>query len=299
MVPYDSESKTHPLLPVELQTLLMTLLLIGLLVVTTDLSDTRWFLLFNMVIVVLILAVAYRCPVATGNRRQPVRDWYVLALLIALFFECIHLIPKINPNDKDHWLIAVDLWLFGGQHPTVLLESITRPWLTELLQWVYASFYFLPFLLCLRIYLKNNRIVFHAVAAAITLGFYISYLGYFAVPAIGPRFTLNHLQTIPLTGLMAFDTIRGILGHLEGTMRDCFPSGHTLVSALTLWLCLRHDRPMAVIVAPWSILMILSCAYLRYHYVTDIIAALLLVPPIYLFHKTLLPGGRFQISVLS
>ena len=92
----------------------MTLLLIGLILITTDLSETRWYLLINTVIVVLIPAVGYRCPVATNTRQQPVRDWYVLALLIALFFECIHLIPKINPNDKDHWLIAADMWLFGG-----------------------------------------------------------------------------------------------------------------------------------------------------------------------------------------
>jgi len=223
---------------------------------------------------ILIAATVYkRFPHATIRF---LRDWIVLVFLIVIYLENRRLIPLINPHDLDGMIIAIDRFLFLGHDPTVLLERITYPLLTEVLQLFYASFYFLPFTLCVILYAQEQKMEFHIIASTIIMGFLLSYIGYYLTPAIGPRFTLDHLQSFPLRGVLFFDFIRNMLAQAEGVMRDCCPSGHTLVSLLTVLLARRAAKRFSVIASIWACLIIFSAVYLRYHYVTDLVAGLFL-----------------------
>jgi membrane-associated phospholipid phosphatase len=108
------------------------------------------------------------------------------------------------------------------------------------------------------------------------MGFYLSYIGYYITPVIGPRFTLNHLQSLPLTGIFSFDFIRNMIAQAEGIMRDCCPSGHAMISLLTVLLAWRYTRAFFPIAVIWAFLIIFSTVYLRYHYVTDLIVGMTL-----------------------
>lgn len=209
------------------------------------------------------------------------RDWYPLALLIMIYMEHFTLIPLINPHDIDDLLIALDRFLFAGHDPTVLMERFTRPVFTEILQIVYASYYFLPAILCFWLYLRKDKSVFHASAATLLIGFYVSYAGYYLFPAIGPRFTLQHLQSSPLEGLFSFHFLRNLLDQMEGVTRDCFPSGHALISVLTVLLSRRYLKPYAITAWIWMILLVVSTVYLRYHYIVDVIAGIALSFAVY------------------
>jgi membrane-associated phospholipid phosphatase len=103
------------------------------------------------------------------------------------------------------------------------------------------------------------------------MGFYLSFIGYYLSPAIGPRFTLAELQAFPLSGLFLFDDLQYIIAQIEGLMRDCCPSGHALVSVLTMLLAWRSARGFFPVAFLWAALIIFSTVYLRYHYVTDLI----------------------------
>ncbi len=226
----------------------------------------------NLLIIASILGVALLYGRLSGAWAELFRDWYVPAFLIVVFFENRRLIPLVNPHDLDAVLIRIDRLFFAGHDPTVLLERITHPVLSEILQISYASFYFLPLSLCLILYLARRRIEFHISASAIILGFYLSYLGYYLFPAIGPRFTLDHLQTVPLSGVFLFGPIRSSLAQAEGVMRDCCPSGHVMISLLTVLLAGRYARGFFPVVLVWAVLIIFSTVYLRYHYVIDLAA---------------------------
>lgn len=181
-----------------------------------------------------------------------------------------------NPGflpDRDAWLIAADRILFGVD-PTVFLEKVTFPWLTELMQIVYASNYFLPFILALTLYLKRERLPFQKSFYILTLGYFLSFLGYFLIPAIGPRFTLTH--SFPLQGVFLQEKIYHLLYFMDECPRDCFPSGHTEIPLITLWLAYRFKRVLFWIYLPIVILLICSTVYLRFHYVVDVIAGILL-----------------------
>ncbi len=199
------------------------------------------------------------------------KDWYVVALLLIIYLENRRLIPLINPQDFDLFLIEADRFLFLGHDPTILMEKITCPILTEVLQIIYASFYFLPLSLCLILYRKESPVEFHSAASTILMGFYLSFIGYYLTPAIGPRFTLANQQALPLSGLFMFDKLQYIIAQIEGVMRDCCPSGHALVSVLTMLLAWRSSRGFFPVTLVWTALIIFSTVYLRYHYVADLI----------------------------
>ena len=248
--------------------------------------------LINTGIITLILVVNYMNRYITSNLYSTFRDWYVAGLLLTIYMEHNTLVPLINPVDVDSIIIKVDRILFLGNDPTILLERFTHPVITEILQVVYVSFYFLPFMLVFILYMKRRKIDFHILASTILLGFCISYVGYYICPAIGPRFTLDHLQSFPLTGVLTFDFFRAFIFKAGGITRDCCPSGHTLISALTMMLAYRYYKRFAPFAFVWAILLIISTVYLRYHYVADLIAGFIIAVGVYRYGPVL---ARFYI----
>jgi len=230
-----------------------------------------------------------------GNRLLAgVRAW--LPLPYVLFgYRLIHFLVCCDRNcgllpDRDCWLIAADRFLFGTD-PTIWLQRIVNPILTEAMQIIYATNYFLPAILVLALYLSRDRTAFQHSVWVLTLGYILSYLGYFIIPAIGPRLTLEH--AIPLQGVMLREKLAALNYALEAVPRDCFPSGHTELPLVTLWLAFRHRRPLARVYLPIVLLLICSTVYLRYHYVIDVLAGAALAGIVILAGRaTLPPGGQ-------
>lgn len=265
----------------ELATMAMFALLDVLIVVFSSPMKVPGIFTLNLFCISLIVFIRVIHQYMERNGFAIFRDWLVVLVLIVMYMEHTTLIPLINPHDVDDLLIQMDRFLFGGHDPTVLLERFASSVLTEIFQIVYASFYFLPIAFCFLLYRKEDKAAFHLAASTILIGFYVSYIGYYLSPAVGPRFTLEHLHRMPLEGLFAFHFLRDTLDTLEGFTRDCCPSGHTLVSVLTVMLAGRYCRPFVKTALVWTVLLLISTVYLRYHYVVDIIAGFVLAVAVY------------------
>jgi membrane-associated phospholipid phosphatase len=192
-------------------------------------------------------------------------------LFVILIYQSLgDLIQYLHP-DIDSMLIRIDFFLLGV-HPTVWMERWTVPWLTDLLSLAYASYYFFPVVLAIALYLKNPKRDFEVAMFVLLLGYYVSFIGYILFPAIGPRHTLTHLQTVPLEGSVITDFIRDTLNSWEHNKRDCMPSGHTQVALMVLFLSYRYRRLLFYFLLPVVSGLILSTVYHRYHYVIDLFA---------------------------
>ncbi|MCJ7640386.1 MAG: phosphatase PAP2 family protein [Desulfobacterales bacterium] len=162
-------------------------------------------------------------------------------LFIVLIYESLgNLIQYLQP-DIDPWLIRIDLFLFGV-HPTVWIERWIVPWLTDLMSFFYISYYFLPVILVLTLYLRNQKQDFDRAMFVLLFGYYISFVGYILFPAIGPRYTLTAFQTVPLEGGFLTDFVRDALNSMEHNKQDCMPSGHTEIALIVLTLSHRYQR---------------------------------------------------------
>lgn len=262
------------------------LALIALLTVTFRIEGWEWFCAIHLILIIGVrlvaswehsskprpLAPSPRLPIASF-----IHGWYPVALIPTTFKELGYLIPRIHPRDFDAALAAIDYRVFGT-HPTVWLERFAWPPLTELLQICYPAYYLLPIILGAVIWRSGNAEGFRFWVFVVALGFYLSYLGYIAVPAIGPRFLPQILeaQTRPLTGLLFYQTVRDALDRAEGLTRDCFPSGHTEMTLLALYYARQFHRKTFRVLLPLGIAIILSTVYLRYHYIVDVAAGALL-----------------------
>lgn len=204
--------------------------------------------------------------------------FYPIIFIPIVFDSFADILPWASPIERDSLLIQLDRILLGVD-PTVWLERFIHPVLTELLTWAYASYYFLPIILAVALYWrgKEKEYDFDRGIFGVVLGFYLSYVGYFLVPAIGPRFTLAHLHKVDLHGIFVADTIRETLNALERFKQDAFPSGHTAVVLLVLYYAWHYVRGLFWVFLPVVVALIFSTVYLRYHYVIDVLAGILLV----------------------
>lgn len=239
-------------------------------------------------LIALILLIARSLPVSPSSGvpfTRPsrlaftylIRGWYPVALIPLTYKELSYLIPLIHPCDYDAALAGID-HRFLGVHPTVWLERFTWPPLTEVLQLTYSTYYFLPLVLGVVLWRKGCFDEFYYWVYIVVLGFYLSYLGYIAVPAIGPRFlpSIAQAQTIPLSGVWLFQPVREMLDRAEGITRDCFPSGHTELTLLVLIYARSFHKKVFWCLLPLGTGVIISTVYLRYHYVIDVVAGVLL-----------------------
>jgi membrane-associated phospholipid phosphatase len=198
------------------------------------------------------------------------RSWYPLVLIPLSYKELGYLIPLIHPHDFDRELALIDQRMIGVD-PVVWLDRINHPALTLIMQLSYLTYYVMPILLGFVLWHSRRFKEFHFFLFVILLGFYVSYLGYILVPAIGPRFFLGPADVKPFEG-PGVAAIRSFLDRMEGVTRDCFPSGHTELTLLVLFCAWQFHRKLFYILAPVGSALIFSTVYLRYHYVIDVLA---------------------------
>jgi len=203
------------------------------------------------------------------------RFWYPVLYVAACYKEMALFIPVIRSSDADLALARLDFRLWGA-NPTVWLERIETPALTEFLQIVYTLFVPAVLLVAYFLWRQGRRADFRYYAFLIALGFLASYVGYLLVPARGPRFLLAHLQHVPLRGLWLFNGMQSSLDRLESAHYDCFPSGHTEMTALALWGSRMVSKRLFRIYFFYTPLIIFATVYLRYHYSVDVLAGVAL-----------------------
>lgn len=201
------------------------------------------------------------------------RNLYPIFYVFACYRVMSVLIQSIREARCDAMLAAGD-FAFWHAHPTVWLERVQFPLLTEALQIVYALF--VPAVLGVALILwRRQREDFRNYAFVITLGFLASYVGYFIVPARGPRIFLDGLQTQPLVGLWLFRPLRTFLDVLESSHYDCFPSGHVELTVLAWWTTRRISSRLSAVYLAYTGLIVLATVYLRYHYTLDLVAGVI------------------------
>jgi membrane-associated phospholipid phosphatase len=224
--------------------------------------------------ILLLAALDERTP---GRRLFRFLHAFIPIISIIVIFNSLgDIIPYVRQRYYDDVLIRIDYLLFTA-HPTVWMERFQNALLTAVLQVAYVSYYFMPIALGAALFLRNKQGEFGTAVFTIILCFYLSYIGYLLFPAVGPRFTLTHLQTTDLQAGPMTLWIQRNLNALEHNKTDAFPSGHTAVALVSLFLAWKYrQRKLFRVLVPAVSALIVSTVYLRYHYVIDVIAGVLL-----------------------
>jgi membrane-associated phospholipid phosphatase len=252
-----------------------------------------WWLIVmtNLAAMALVWALAGASQFTDSRVLRCVHDWAAFLLVLFTFKELYFIIGPIHSGkDYDALLIAIDRFLFRA-NPTEWLARFSNPFLTEMLQVAYSVFYLFFIVVGIELYRKRDKFEFYVFRFTVVYGFFISYLGYFLLPAIGPRFTLHDFSRIDadLPGLIftpalrwfvnIFESIRPGMSNaaaMANAQRDVFPSGHTMLTLVVVGMAWRYRLKTRYYVFIVGMLLIVATVYLRYHYVLDVLAGVFL-----------------------
>ena len=189
----------------------------------------------HLILLALVLAGPRLCR--TDTTRTTYRAAMTLVGLPIVFTSLAWVLPALHPEPYEWTWIASDRALFGGD-PTAMAGRLLTPAVTEVLQVVYSLFYFVPMAAVILAGRRSGRAVFERCLVTVQFGFLLSYLGYLLWPTLPPYRFLWHAE--PLKGLWLTDRIHHLLDAAELHQWDCFPSGHTMLSVISMVVVVRH-----------------------------------------------------------
>jgi membrane-associated phospholipid phosphatase len=289
------------LAPVDVVSIVFMVFLIGLnLIFSGRVSAWLEIVAINSIVIVLILWLAYLAETKKTKLLIGFHRFYSYPFVLFVFKEIYLMVRPIHPADYDWLFISIDHWIFGV-NPTQWAAQFAHPVLTEIFQAAYFSYYILFLMLGIELYCRYTIAEFDLGAFIVVYGFYLSYLGYFLLPAVGPRFTLHNFYALnqELPGLLLTTPMRNFINAGESisstlpnaiqfVQRDVFPSGHTQLTLIVVYLGHTYHLKTRWIMTILAGLLIISTVYLRYHYVIDLIGGALL------FLFTIWSGKKIQ-----
>lgn len=236
------------------------------------------FLAYHGLAVLLIVLVGW------GHRSYSARGWrflkyWVPVVLVAGAFREIHyLAPFVHSyhDGANDWLLRrVDLAVFGDVGG--FLRRLEWGPATDVLMVCYWSYLAMPIVLGIVLYTRGEFDRMRECLTVLMLGWFLSFAGYWIVPARGPHFFEGHVPA----GWLIGDWLHRQILHVEWDMPDAFPSGHVLTTTLVLMLARRHHPALFRVFLPPGVGVILATVYMRYHYLADVVASFLLVAPVW------------------
>lgn len=235
-----------------------------LLVLHGQTVEGRWlWVLFH-------LAYVPAAWVVTGLR--PTWLWCLLIMVwvVTCFSTMGMYIGDLVPEPMQ-WQVHVLNEAIGGG---AVQAALARPpaWLVEACVISYSTFYFLPLALTIALAREKKWLAIRHVIVLMCGGFLLSYLGYLCWPTLPPYRYLVFDDA--LVGGPLFPTLHRWLYEGEALRQDCMPSGHTMMTVLTLWLGWTYCRRQLTWLVPLAFFLILGTLVLRYHWFVDLVAAI-------------------------
>jgi membrane-associated phospholipid phosphatase len=215
------------------------------------------------------------------------RDWFPFLVILLMYYTLWGDATLLMvTTDRDQALIAIDQRLFGFQ-ASVALQRFISPGLTT---WMSLSYFYhlinIP-LIALFIYLWRGRRNFREMMCGIMVVSFFGLMGYLLVPAIGPLYTLRNQYTVPLQQSIPLLNREVDFMDFARIRRDVFPSLHVAISFVAWLYAYRNSKKLFWIISPLMISLWISTVYLRYHYLIDVVAGLILAPLCFLLSNWL------------
>lgn len=204
----------------------------------------------------------------------------ILLVLVASYLMLQGLLPVVSSRVLDSQLYQLDLKVFGVE-PALWMDQFVTPATTEWFSFFYYSYFFvlgayvLPYVFAARDYRR-----FEQFGLGFMGTYCIAHVLYMVVPGFGPyRFLADEFQNALPMGFWYERVLEAVQS--AGAQKDIFPSLHTAGPVFCFIFAFRH-RHVAPFKYVWHITgffalnIIIATMFLRWHYLIDIVAGLML-----------------------
>jgi membrane-associated phospholipid phosphatase len=200
------------------------------------------------------------------------RHWYPHLFFLFCFEEMGRVVHLVNPGWEDAKLIAFDRWL-TGINPSLWLDHLARPALTEFMEFSYFTYFLYLLILCGILYCRRDSKSYWAVMTYSAVGYVFGYVIGTLFPVQSPWFTMAGMWHGELTGgpFTALVNLIEKLGRVHGA---AFPSQHVAGAMTALLGAWRHRRSLFWVFLPFVACMCVSTVYVRNHYAADVLGGL-------------------------
>jgi membrane-associated phospholipid phosphatase len=199
---------------------------------------------------------------------------YPVSIILFAWNELTYLIPMIYGNYwATDWIMAADKFLFGV-HPTLWFQQWYRPWLDELMNLCYSSYYFYMPLILLALFYKKRYNDLSQVLSIATWTFLGKFIFYYLLPVLGPRMVPELQSSFREYSGFFIDHITRMFQSGSGIVGGAFPSSHVGGGVMWTLVSLKYFKKAGLFMIPLTLGMTVATVYLGYHHALDSIAGL-------------------------
>lgn len=201
-----------------------------------------------------------------------VHDWYPLAMFIFSFEEIARFALAVVPRWQDASIISFEERLISTS-PNFWANHAGSRLLSEIMDLGYFSYYPLFPVVAGCLYAREDRRPFYHLVLAAVCMYLISFCIYIAFPLEGPRRALPGFHAPP-PGWLFSALVRAIQSG-AGVHGNALPSSHVALALLCAFSAQRWLPRLAPFVWTSLCLISLGAVYDGYHYLSDVLAAVL------------------------
>ncbi len=223
----------------------------------------------------LVAAIHFR----TKSKFWEFLHWFYPLGLLAYFYPETANFNLLFFQPFDHYIIAFEESLIGTELSLDFSKIIPNLWFNEWLSMGYFSFYFLIFGTTFIIYLKNKeqtlRIIF-----IIMVSFFFFYVIFIVFPVVGPQYYYHSPDSeVPLAYF--FSHAVKIVQDAGERPTGAFPSSHAGITTILLFISYHYHKKAFPLLLFFAFPLVLATVYLKAHYVSDVLAGLIVAPIFY------------------
>jgi hypothetical protein len=204
----------------------------------------------------------------------------VLTAFLMSYFHLREILPQVSSRVVDQQILAFDLSVFGFE-PALAWDRFVNAQTTEWFAFFYFSYFFMLLIHVFPMMLadRNSKRLAH-FCLGVFMVYVIGHIGYMIVPGYGPY---RHLAGQFDNELQGGLFLRLVIATVDagGAQKDIFPSLHTAAPTFFAIFSYMHRRSLPFrytwpIVTFFATQIILATMFLRWHWLIDVIAGLVL-----------------------
>ncbi|MBI3785578.1 MAG: phosphatase PAP2 family protein [Deltaproteobacteria bacterium] len=261
------------------------------------------FIMKSLIVPVLLLAA-----VLSGRLKRFVNDWVVFVAAVE-FFEfgrglAYALTSHLELPMHLAYVLRFERWLCGGAIAPEGVQQLRARltdtyWPDRFFVLIYSS-HFLFFLVFGLIVWSTRRPAFRAYAWSILGVLYGGLAGYFLVPTIPPWMAANDFLVIPpitqLVRTLYNVHVPRLVAAFDVNTIAAMPSVHAAIPAACALFAWRHYRRRSLPVVIYAVLVWIAVIYLGEHYLTDVLAGILLALVIHIVVSRWIPVSSERVE---